>query len=171
MAAEIKAILAQLSKTAGVGLQQQDLGLRDTLTAFVHAINWRERNVLALCAVHCALLLVVLLTRRQVEVQAVLLVLIGVVITQTERANVFLAANWRRSGWTQNYFDTSGFFMLAMVTAPLLVIVLVQVVSMLWQATDLLVTAKRAQLRSDARAAGKKGGGALAFEDLPKKTM
>lgn len=43
--------------------------------------------------------------------------------------NTLLAANWRRVGFTQDYFDTQGVFISIMYSAPLMLIAFVQLVS------------------------------------------
>ncbi len=162
---DLQQLFAGLAKQGRVQLRS-DMSLYESILGFLHAVNWRERNVMVLVAFHVLLLVLVIATRRQVETQIALMCTIGAVVMMSEELNSSLATRWRQLGWTQNYFDKSGVFMLGAVTFPLLVIAVIQLVLMLSQALNLMVRVKRAQIREEQRAKAKD----VQYEDLPKKT-
>lgn len=160
----------KFSAESGVRLNRES-DLRSSILAWAHAINWRERNIQVLVVLHLVILFLVVSTRKNIEIQASLLVMIGAIVLQTERLNTFLAKNWRQQGWSQNYFDEHGFFMLTAVSGPLLAVSILQVVLMLKYAADLLVVAGRAKARAQGREVQKGGKKSpVDYDDLPKKT-
>jgi hypothetical protein len=64
--------------------------------------------------------------------------------------NAWGAANWR-SFSTQNYFDKNGVFMSALFTAPLILVLLVQLVLIARHLANLAVAAGKLKVKSFAR--------------------
>jgi hypothetical protein len=142
------------------------LSLHDSFMAWSSAITWGEPNIRLLLAAYGGVLLLILLTRRIVEVQAVILVALGATVLCAERLNTYAGANWRAQGWTQNYFDKSGIFMLTMLTGPCLALTFLQVGLLVRESGNLVVQVKRAQLLRQRAA----GAAPTADLELPKKT-
>ena len=97
-------------------------------TAFASAIDWKENIIRGLIAFHAIFWLLLLVFRKNVEVQVVAFFVISLLVFLSERINTFCAANWQAIA-SQNYFDTSGVFAGMMFSGPLLIMLLFQLVS------------------------------------------
>jgi len=128
---------------------------RDTWVAlrnYVLAIDWaHDRWLWALGAMHAALLLLVVATRRKPRVQLGLLGAFCVAAFCAGRLN-----DWGRAHWmafsSQPYFDRSGAFASLVWAGPLAMTGTVAVINLLIHTAQLVVAAKRAQARARARA-------------------
>ncbi len=135
----------------------------EALLGFYHAVNWGERNMLALYAGLGAYATAVVLTRRAPNAQLALFLGTCAAIYGASAGNAFFAARWRAWGWSQNYFDKSGVFVASVYCAPLLVLAFAQLLYALREAVSMMVTLKRADLRRKYREAkAAEAGGAPA---------
>eukprot|EP01038_Epipyxis_sp_PR26KG_P016594 gene16594-22659_t len=110
--------------------------------AFSSAINWKEPFIIGLLSFHIFILIFVIATRSNTDVQAVIFLFICGFVMLLERINTICGVHWRTFS-TQNYFDTSGVFAGIMVAAPLILICLFQLVNFLIQTSFALIKAKR----------------------------
>ncbi|BDA42922.1 probable transmembrane protein 18 [Coccomyxa sp. Obi] len=125
-------------------------GIWESLKAFVAAVDWKEPWLIALLAFQALLLVSVIVFRKSWNFNLVVLVLAAGVVYNAQRLNRLLAEHWR-SFAGQPYFDEQGVFISAVVSAPLLLTMFVQLVSYLCQASQLLIDMKRKELRYKAR--------------------
>eukprot|EP00811_Abedinium_folium_P010802 NODE_19995_length_818_cov_7.960926.p2 GENE.NODE_19995_length_818_cov_7.960926~~NODE_19995_length_818_cov_7.960926.p2 ORF type:complete len:170 (+),score=49.77 NODE_19995_length_818_cov_7.960926:135-644(+) len=128
---------------------------------FYHAVSWaKDRWIFGVFALQALVLLVVLLQRRRLAVLGTVFLLNAVVLGLAERINGLGRTHWR-SFSTQMYFDEGGVFVGVILCAPLLLMQLAILVCLLVDASRLLVTVKRAEIRSNLKkkreAAAKEG--------------
>ncbi len=90
----------------------------------------------------------------------VFMVLIGIIVRLAERLNNLGASRWRDFA-TQNYFDRNGIFMGIMVCAPLLFVCFGMLISMIKEASDLLVDVKKMKLQATQKQKKSKNDGKL----------
>jgi len=76
---------------------------------------------------HCLLFLLTIIFRRNVDVQTVIFLVAVSLVAMAERINSFCAAHWKDFA-TQNYFDPHGVFAGIVFCAPLLLLLLFQLV-------------------------------------------
>ncbi|XP_059630874.1 uncharacterized protein LOC132273816 [Cornus florida] len=128
-------------------------GLRpayDNFIGFFHAIDWKEPWLICLMLSHAALLLMTLISRRNINFQMYLFLLALAGVYLAERFNKFLAGNWKIFA-SQNYFDPHGLFLSVIWSGPLLVIAIIILVNTLFTLCQLIVRWKKAELRHRAR--------------------
>ncbi|KAJ6803240.1 transmembrane protein 18 [Iris pallida] len=122
----------------------------DNFVGFFHAINWKEPWLICLILFHVTLLLVVIISRRNVNFQLCLSLLSFSGVYLAERINTFLAKNWK-SFAGQNYFDPHGLFISVLWSGPLLLLSMLIMVNTLITLCQLIIKWKRAELRHRAR--------------------
>ncbi|KAL9260928.1 Transmembrane protein 18-like protein [Drosera capensis] len=127
----------------------------ENLIGFFHAIDWKEPWLMCLLGFHGALLLVTIFTRRNINFQMVLFLLVLAGIYSAETLNRLLGQNWK-SFASQNYFDKHGLFLSTLWSGPLLVISMAILINNLFSLCHLIVKWKRAELRHRARLSHKK---------------
>jgi hypothetical protein len=137
------------------------------LMGFVHAINWRERGVFLPLLLYALLLCVAVAGRRHWWLQAVLFCSVCGAVAVAPWANAWLAARgrWRALGFTQNYFDERGIFVIVVHCTPLLAIAFVQLLMAFFTSASLLIKAKRMEItraRKQTAAAAAAGVGGAA---------
>ncbi|KAF6174333.1 hypothetical protein GIB67_040826 [Kingdonia uniflora] len=122
----------------------------DNLYGFFHAIDWKEPWVLCLISFHISLLLLVFISRNNINFQMCffLITLSGVYLA--EKINFILGNNWR-SFAGQNYFDPHGVFFSVLWSGPLLIISILILINTLFSLCQLIVKWKRAELKHRAR--------------------
>lgn len=103
-------------------------------SAFSAAVDWTETWIRVLISFHVFVWLFVLITRNNVDCQTVAFLLISVIVFMSERINSIAADNWQQFS-KQNYFDSHGVFMGMMVTGPLILVLLFQLVGFLLNLT------------------------------------
>ncbi|PSC68436.1 Transmembrane 18 isoform B [Micractinium conductrix] len=151
------------------------------LKRFVAAVDWSERWIQGLLAFHCLLLIFVVAFRRLPGVHAAVFFGIMPVVYFAERINALAATHWR-SFSSQNYFDSQGIFTSALLSAPLLFIMLLILFHYLFATSALLIRMKRKELeykareaarqaRGERRAGGADGGGGNASRDAKKERL
>ncbi|XAR62650.1 hypothetical protein NMG60_11017491 [Bertholletia excelsa] len=127
----------------------------DNFMGFFHAIDWKEPWLLCLLLFHAVLLLVAILSRKNINFQMCLFLLALAGVYLAETLNSFLRDNWK-SFASQNYFDPHGLFLSVLWSGPLLVIAIIILVNTLFSLCHLIVKWKRAELRHRARLSQKK---------------
>lgn len=138
-------LYAQFSKLPSV--RKSNAVIYDHLMGFYHAVSWsQDWWLFGILAFHVAYLLLVVFARRFYYLQVFLFAYGCVAILSLERANAYLAANWRLVA-SQNYFDKHGVFLSVVVAAPVLLVLSVQLVLTLKDAARLVVDVKRLELR------------------------
>lgn len=146
---------SQLMQSAISALREKFGEAKSSLYAdamgFVHAVDFRERWLLALLAFHVAVWLVIVGTRSRPNVQGALFLSIAGAIRAAEWLNTIGASRWE-SFAGQNYFDKHGVFMSVLWSAPLLGDAFLLVYFALRSSAALLVQVKRAELRHNRKA-------------------
>jgi transmembrane protein 18 len=124
--------------------------LVESARAFVAAVDWSERWIQAVVALHVFLLVVIILTRTHFWVQVGLFVFMAVVGLLAQPLNHFLSQHWSAFA-TQNYFDANGFFISVFLSMPFITLMVLQLVLILYYAMQLLVALKTAEARYKRR--------------------
>lgn len=96
--------------------------------AFSSAVDWSENWIRSLLVFHVVLLLIVVATRKNLDLQTLFFAAICLLVFCSEFLNSYCAQNWA-SFSKQNYFDSHGVFAGIMYSGPLLLIGLFQLVS------------------------------------------
>lgn len=96
--------------------------------AFSSAVDWQETWIRGLIAFHLIFALLFVIYRNNIDVQTVQFFLICLIVGLSERLNSWCALHWQLFS-TQNYFDSSGVFTGLMLSAPLLLMAVLQLVS------------------------------------------
>ncbi|KAL7176529.1 hypothetical protein ACSBR2_029959 [Camellia fascicularis] len=128
-------------------------GLRpafDNFIDFFHAIDWTEPWLTCLMSFNVVLLLVVIISRKNINFQMCLFLLALAGVYFAETFNSSLRDNWK-SFAGQNYFDPEGLFLSVLWSGPLLVIAIIILVNTLFSLCYLIVRWKRAELQHRAR--------------------
>ncbi|EFJ44547.1 hypothetical protein VOLCADRAFT_64706 [Volvox carteri f. nagariensis] len=133
------------------------------LQGFLHAIDWREPWIVSILAFHVLTLVIALVTRKRGAVQLFVFVLAGGVIFNAERLNKLGAQHWEKFAG-QNYFDSTGVFMSAVVSGPQLLVMFIILINYLINCAGMLVEAKKRELiyKAKQRAKEAKASGASA---------
>ncbi|KAL9180236.1 hypothetical protein ACHAXT_008206, partial [Thalassiosira profunda] len=132
---------------------------KEHIQAFIAAITWDEPFIQCIVAFHVLVITAaIILTRKGgVYSRMGLMVFVGILIRLAEWLNDIGARRWREFA-TQNYFDKSGIFMGIMLCAPLLLVCLALLLSMTWEAKNLLVDVKAMKVKAQAHQKQKKDG-------------
>ncbi|XP_062024790.1 uncharacterized protein LOC133740874 [Rosa rugosa] len=122
----------------------------DNFIGFFHAIDWKEPWLMGLVGLHFLLLVISILSRKNLNFQMLLFLTALAGVYLAERFNGFLGQNWK-SFAGQNYFDSNGVFLSVLWSGPLLVIAIIILINTLFSLCHLIVKWKRAELRHRAR--------------------
>uniref|UniRef100_A0ACD5ZWE8 Uncharacterized protein n=2 Tax=Avena sativa TaxID=4498 RepID=A0ACD5ZWE8_AVESA len=125
---------------------------RRLLHRFFHAVDWKEPWVIVMISFQVILLLVTIISRRNINFQLILSALTFSGVFLAEKLNTFLGKNWK-SFSSQNYFDPQGLFISVMWSGPLLLITILIRVNTLVMLCVLMVRWKRAELKHRAHEA------------------
>jgi transmembrane protein 18 len=120
---------------------------REEWQAFTHAINWTQPWLICILCFEVLLLVTVLLFRNNINVQISVFAVICGIVFCAERINSFCAEN-SASFADQQYFDEHGVFTGVLLCAPLLTIAFVQLCNMIRLTSNMLITVKRNQLKT-----------------------
>ncbi len=93
----------------------------DVLSDFMQSVNWREPFVVVLLSMHVLLWLFAIYTRRNDLIQFFLVAMLVGVALYAQRLNDFGKANWKLFA-AQDYFDSSGTFLMIFVLVPFLLL-------------------------------------------------
>jgi hypothetical protein len=123
--------------------------IREHISAFTSAIRWNEPFVLTLLSLDLTLLLLTIyLIRRNSLVGRIIIFCIMASISRLlPFLNRYLSVHWEELHITQNYFDPSGTFLAIMLSAPLLLFCMSLLISLLWEAKNLVIQLKRLELQ------------------------
>jgi hypothetical protein len=111
------------------GRKQREISAYEAFMGFVHAINWRERNMIAMYVFFALYILLIIASRKNVTARHALFLTTCGAIYAAQYINAFFADRWREWGWSQFYFDKNGIFVSSVYSAPLCIIVFGQLVS------------------------------------------
>mmetsp|Transcript_1334 Transcript_1334/g.2050 ORF Transcript_1334/g.2050 Transcript_1334/m.2050 type:complete len:251 (-) Transcript_1334:544-1296(-) len=130
---------------------------KEHIQAFTAAITWNETFILSLLAFHLLVFIVAITLSRKggLYSRMGLMIFAGIIVRLAERLNAMGASRWKDFA-TQNYFDRGGIFMGIMVCAPLLMVCLFMLVSMMREASNLLVDVKKIKMESRVKQKEKK---------------
>lgn len=78
------------------------------------------------------------------------MVFVGIIVRLAERLNGIGASRWKEFS-TQNYFDQNGVFIGIMVCAPLLLVCLLVLMSIIWEAHQMLLDVKKIKMNRQAK--------------------
>jgi transmembrane protein 18 len=98
-----------------------------TPPAFSSAIDWTETWIRGLLCFHVLLFLIVIISRKNVDLQTFFFFFIAILVFLSETINTFCSSHWKEFS-RQNYFDKNGIFVGILFSAPLLCICLFQLV-------------------------------------------
>ncbi|GAQ82535.1 hypothetical protein KFL_001140230 [Klebsormidium nitens] len=145
---EITAILEHVTGEVRKKFQEMSDGgsIKDSILAFVHAVDWTEPWILALICAHMLLFFVAIFTRRRNNLQFVLFFTILATIYFAETINKLAGKHWKQFS-RQHYFDPQGVFISVIFSGPLILISLILLVNSLYNLTQLIIEVKRAELR------------------------
>ncbi|CAK0787368.1 hypothetical protein CVIRNUC_010588 [Coccomyxa viridis] len=122
----------------------------ESLQAFAAAVDWTEPWIIGVLATHCLLLVLVLVFRKNWNLNMIIMVAAAAAVYNAQRINSYLHRHWAAFA-RQPYFDEQGVFISALMSAPLLAIMLVQLVSYLILTSQMLVEMKVKELKYKAR--------------------
>lgn len=134
---------------ASVGASEQQEGLYDIVMGFIHAINWNERWIQSVLLFHSLLLLTALIYRRSSTVQLSIFLVALAVVGCAQPLNSLGAEYWEDFA-TQPYFDKYGAFFSAVVSCPLMLVMLVVLINCIVIAVSEMVELQRRQLKEQA---------------------
>jgi hypothetical protein len=138
----VQGIVADLRLNSTVSFGYENLV--ESAQAFVAAVDWSERWIQAVLALHLCLLVIIILARQHFWVQVGLFITMATVGLAADPLNRFLGTHWTAFA-TQNYFDRNGFFISVFLSIPFICLMLLQLVFILYYAMQLLVTLKHAE--------------------------
>jgi hypothetical protein len=120
--------------------------LKEHYEAFVAAINWKETFIRCIIISHIILFILMILTRKNVDIQCMLFLSICFFIYISEYINTWCHNHWQLFA-TQDYFDKQGVFSSMMFSGPLLAMLFVQLLNFLALASSTLIQVKRMELK------------------------
>lgn len=124
---------------------------------FIHAIDWTEPWICGILVTHVVLILLALFTRTRSTVQGTLFVICMSIVYFSENLNDLGRVHWEKFA-RQRYFDANGVFMSAVVSGPLLAVMFIVLINYLLAAANLMVEAKKRELRYKAKLRNKQAG-------------
>ncbi|KAG2387872.1 hypothetical protein C9374_001466 [Naegleria lovaniensis] len=115
--------------------------------SFINSVYWREEYWLqGVIAMHIVFLTCIIMSRKNMNMQALLFGLICVMTYLSESLNRWCNANWQLFS-TMNYFDGRGFFTAVVYAFPLLFLLFIIVVNMIITSAQMVIKVKRRQLQ------------------------
>lgn len=130
---------------------------KEHIQAFTAAITWNEPFIKSLLAFHLLVITIAVILSRKggIYSRMGLMIFAGIIVRLAEWLNAMGASRWKEFA-TQNYFDKSGIFMGIMVCAPLLMVCLFMLLSMLREASTLLVDVNQMKMEAQVKRKQKK---------------
>lgn len=102
--------------------------LREAFDRFSAAINWDDNFIRCILGFHVLMFFLFLISRKNVDLQTCLFFSLCILVYFSETLNTYGRVYWE-DFTDQNYFDTQGIFISIMYSAPLLIILMIQLVS------------------------------------------
>lgn len=130
---------------------------REHIQAFTAAITWNETFIKIILGFHVVVVVSAVALNRQGGIYSRLgfMVFVGIVVRLSDTLNTIGASRWRDFA-TQNYFDRGGIFMGIMVCAPLLIVCLFVLISMIREASSLIVDVGKMKAKTQLKLKQKK---------------
>lgn len=130
---------------------------KEHIQAFAAAIRWTEPFIQSVIAFHVLVIVLAVAVSRKGSLygRMGLMLVVGIIVRLAERLNAMGASRWREFS-TQNYFDKNGIFMGIMVCAPLLLVCLLMLVSIIWEAQQMLLDVKKMKINKQTKQKQKK---------------
>eukprot|EP00571_Detonula_confervacea_P016788 CAMPEP_0172298674 /NCGR_PEP_ID=MMETSP1058-20130122/1219_1 /TAXON_ID=83371 /ORGANISM="Detonula confervacea, Strain CCMP 353" /LENGTH=241 /DNA_ID=CAMNT_0013007959 /DNA_START=105 /DNA_END=830 /DNA_ORIENTATION=+ len=131
---------------------------REHIEAFTAAITWNESFIKFLLAFNVLVVIAAVTLSRKggIYTRMCFMIFVAIIVRLAERLNAIGASRWREFA-TQNYFDKNGIFMGIMVCAPLLMVCLFMLISMVMEASTLLVDVQQMKTKAQAKQKQKRG--------------
>ncbi|XP_031554740.1 transmembrane protein 18-like [Actinia tenebrosa] len=113
---------------------------------FYKAINWREPWLSGLLIFHFLTFVTVILTRKHLNIQAFLFLCLLSVVLASEKLNALGEKHWR---WfsKEQYFDSHGLFITAVLSGPIMINCFIMMVVWLWTAGKMLIVVGRGRIK------------------------
>lgn len=128
------------------GLKKSSMYIYDQVMGFYYAVSWsKEPWLQALLVFHLITFLLVIFKRGNFPLQVSIFLTLSSVVFLAEHLNQMAADRWRDFS-TQNYFDKHGVFVSVILSAPMLLILFLQLLLMLKDASHMVVKVKRHEL-------------------------
>lgn len=131
---------------------------KEHIQAFTAAITWNEPFIKFLIGFHVVIIGSAIALNRAGSVYSrmVFMIFVGIIIRLAEILNTIGSRRWKEFS-SQNYFDRSGIFMGIMVCAPLLIVCLCMLVSMIREASNLLGDVTQMKMKAQGKQDTNKG--------------
>ncbi|XP_076069902.1 transmembrane protein 18 isoform X2 [Oratosquilla oratoria] len=123
------------------------------LWSYLQTIDWSEGWLIGLVVFHILLTIFNIITRNHHAIQAVMFFILLLSVRSSELINEYAAANWKQFS-RQQYFDSQGLFISVVFSMPVLFNCMMMVINWLWISSNMMVTAKRAELELQQRPKG-----------------
>lgn len=130
---------------------------KEHIQAFAAAITWNETFIKIILGFHVVVIVsaVALNRRGGVYSQLGFMFFMGIVVRLADTLNTIGASRWKEFA-TQNYFDRGGIFIGIMVCAPLLTVCLFMLISMIREASNLIVDVSKMKAKAQLKQRQKK---------------
>lgn len=114
--------------------------MKEHIHAFTSAITWDETFIKVILGFHVVVIVAAIAIHHQRGVYSRLgfMIFVGIVVRLADTLNTIGNSRWKEFA-TQNYFDRNGIFMGIMICAPLLIVCLIMLISMIKEAANLIV--------------------------------
>ncbi|KAL3809292.1 hypothetical protein ACHAXA_009416 [Cyclostephanos tholiformis] len=131
---------------------------KEHIQAFAAAITWNETFIKIIIGFHVAVIVSAVVVNRSGGVYGRLcfMFFVGIVVRLADTLNTIGAKRWREFA-TQNYFDGGGIFMGIMVCAPLLMVCLCMLISMIREASNLIVDVSKMKAKAQLKQKQRRG--------------
>jgi transmembrane protein 18 len=146
---ELQKQVLKNAKTS-LGANQQQEGFYEAVMGFVNAIDWNERWIQSILLFHGLLLVSALTYRRNSTLQLTVFVIAMSIVALAQPLNSLGAEYWEEFA-SQPYFDKNGAFFSAVVSCPLVLVMLVTLMNCVVIAVSEMVVLKRKQLKQAAK--------------------
>eukprot|EP01088_Endostelium_zonatum_P016139 TRINITY_DN4239_c0_g1_i1.p1 TRINITY_DN4239_c0_g1~~TRINITY_DN4239_c0_g1_i1.p1 ORF type:complete len:177 (-),score=36.12 TRINITY_DN4239_c0_g1_i1:162-692(-) len=116
---------------------------------FIAAVNWTEPLLLGIGAFHVLMLLLVIVTRKNFNLQVGLVFILSSIVLSATFLNDLGMKHWK-SVATQAYFSPNGLFISAVLSFPLVLISILAIFNIVRSLIHSMAMVKRAQFRREA---------------------
>ena len=109
----------------------------DGVLEYLKAIDWSQRWLIALMAIHVLILLVIIINRHRTNILVAVFALLLISVYFSEKLNALAAANWNLFA-NEQYFDSPGLFISVVFSTPMLFNCLIIIVIWLWDSSKMM---------------------------------
>jgi len=121
----------------------------ESFQEFTAAVYWdKERFLFIFLGFHCFFSFLAVLLRNKILYQFFLFFFLCILIFLSENLNSFCHLHWQKFS-TQDYFDSSGIFIIVLYSIPLILICIGILINIILTSFQLAVVAKRLQLSKE----------------------